>query len=51
MPPGDSVAAIAPAEPAAGDDATELDRMLIADEDNYLKPQQGSTPESARRKS
>ena len=37
---------------SANGDATELDRMLVAaDEDNYLKPQHETTPAGVRRKS
>lgn len=35
----------------ANDDSNELDRMLIAGEDNYLNPQQENTPDNVPRKS
>ena len=34
----------------ANDGATELDQMLIADDDNYLKPQHETTPHDVGRK-
>ena len=45
------VPARAAAANSADNDATELDRMLVAaDEDNYLKPQHETTPTGVRRK-
>ena len=53
-PPRDMQASDTPGGPAtvnnASDGATELDQMLIADYDNYLKPQHETTPHDVGRK-